>query len=60
MNSFTYKGFFDKAGYEEPKSTIGKLKAGWIWLIVGVGILIIAAIVLAIFCCAKKKKSKVE
>ena len=62
MSSFTYKGFFDQAGYEEPKSTIGKLKAGWVWFLVVVGILIIGAVVLTIYCCKKKKdaKSKVE
>ena len=62
VSSFTYKGFFDKAGYVEPKSTIGKLKAGWVWALVIGGLLIIAGVLVALWCCKKNsdKKNKVE
>lgn len=61
-NSFTYKGFFDQEGYEEPKSTIGKLKKAWVWVLIVGGVLIVAAIVVTIICCRRRKgsKSKVE
>ena len=62
VSSFTYKGFFDEWGYEEPKSTLGKLKAGWIWALVILGVLIIVGIGITIWCCMKSrdKKNKVE
>jgi hypothetical protein len=58
VNSFTFRGFFDEEGYEEPKSTLNKLKSsGWLWVIIGSCIaLVILAIVL--FCYCKKKKEE--
>ena len=44
VHSFTYKGFFDQEGYEEPKSTLNKIKSsGVIWIVLGsiAGLLII-------------------
>ena len=62
VSSFTYKGFFDEWGYEEPKSTLGKLKAGWIWALVILGVLLIVGVGITIWCCMKSrdKKNKVE
>lgn len=58
VNSFTFRGFFDEEGYEEPKSTLNKLKSsGWLYVIIGVSIaLVILAIVL--YCCCKKSKEQ--
>lgn len=60
VNSFTFRGFFDEEGYEEPKSTLNKLKSsGWLWVIIGSGIaLIILAIVLYCYCQKKKEQEK--
>lgn len=60
VNSFTFRGFFDEEGYEEPKSTLNKLKSsGWLWVIIGSGIaLIILAIVLYCYCKKKKEQEK--
>lgn len=60
VNSFTFRGFFDEEGYEEPKSTLNKLKSsGWLWVIIGLGIaLIILAIVLYCYCKKKKEQEK--
>ena len=60
VNSFTFRGFFDEEGYEEPKSTLNKLKSsGWLWVIIGSGIaLIVLAIVLYCYCKKKKEQEK--
>ena len=58
LNSFTFRGFFDQEGYEEPKSTMKKLKSsGWIYGIIGA---CVAVVVLAVvlFCCCKKNKEE--
>lgn len=58
LSSFTFRGFFDDKDYVEPKSTLNKLRtSGWIWaIIVGAVLLLIAIIVLAIYCRDKKRK----
>lgn len=60
MTSFTFRGFFDEEGYEEPKSTLNKLKSsGWLYVIIGSGIaLIVLAIVLYCYCQKKKEQEK--
>lgn len=60
VNSFTFRGFFDEEGYEEPKSTLNKLKSsGWLYVIIGSGIaLIVLAIVLYCYCQRKKEQEK--
>ncbi len=66
VHSFTYKGFFDQAGYVEPASALNKIKSsGLIWIIVGslVALVLIVVLVYA-FCCksseGKKTKPKSE
>ncbi len=57
MTSFTFRGFFDEEGYEEPKSTLNKLKnSGWLYVIIGSCIAIVALVIVA-FCCCKKNKN---
>ena len=60
VNSFTFRGFFDEEGDEEPKSTLNKLKSsGWLYVIIGLGIaLIVLAIVLYCYCQKKKEQEK--
>lgn len=60
VNSFTFRGFFDEEGYEEPKSTLNKLKSsGWLWVIIGAGIaVVVLAIVLYCYCQKKKEQDK--
>ena len=54
VNSFTYKGFFDDANYEEPSSTLKKIKSsGLVWIISG-GVVVLLLLVLVIYCCCKK------
>lgn len=59
-NSFTFKGFFDQEGYEEPKSTLNKLKSsGWLWVIISACIVVvILAIVLYCYCKNKKEQER--
>ena len=58
--SFTFRGFFDEAGYEEPKSTLNELKSsGWLYVIIAACILfVIGAIVLYCWCKSKKEKER--
>lgn len=60
VNSFTFRGFFDEDGYEEPKSTLNKLKSsGWLYVIIGLSIaLVILAIVLYCYCSKKKEQER--
>jgi len=60
VNSFTFRGFFDEEGYEEPKSTLNQLKSsGWLWVIIGSAVaLVLFAIVLYCFCNRKKEQEK--
>jgi len=58
VNSFTFKGFFDEAGYEEPKSTLNKLKSsGWLYVIIAASISIVIGVIV-LYCCCKKKKEQ--
>ena len=52
MSSFTFRGFFDQLGYEEPKSTLNQLKSsGWLYVIIIGSIAVVAgAIFLACYC----------
>jgi len=66
-SSFTYKGFFDQKGYEEPASTLNKIQSsGLIWIIVAACVVAIILTIVIIKCCcsdsgAKKvQKSKTE
>ena len=60
VSSFTFRGFFDKEGYEEPKSTLNKLKSsGWLYVIIaGSVLLVIGAIVLYCYCSKRKEKER--
>ena len=57
MSSFTFRGFFDQLGYEEPKSTLNQLKSsGWLYVIIIGSIAVVAgAIFLACYCTKKKE-----
>lgn len=56
--SFTFKGFFDEAGYEEPKSTLNKLKSsGWLYVIIAACVLVVAAAIFFYCYCSKKKET---
>ena len=58
-HSFTYKGFFDQAGYTEPPSTLKKITSNW-YLWAGIGAAVLIAVVLVIYCtcCGEKGSSK--
>ena len=59
VNSFTYKGFFDEEGYEEPKSTLNKLKSsGWLYVIIGAGILVVTALIVTYCICSRQKEAE--
>jgi len=61
-HSFTYKGFFDQAGYEEPPSTLRKIRSNmWIWIGAVAAVLAVIGIIVALkYCCnnSSKKVSK--
>jgi len=59
IQSFTFRGFFDQEGYEEPKSLANKLKSsGWLYVIIALCIaLVIVAIVLVFYCKNKKEEA---
>lgn len=56
VSSFTFRGFFDEDGYEEPKSTLNELKSsGWLYVIIAACILVVIGAI-GLYCyCAKKK-----
>ena len=55
ISSFTYKGFFDELGYEEPPSTLKKIKSsGIVWIVLG-SLAAVVAIVLVYMCYCKKE-----
>jgi len=60
LNSFTFRGFFDEDGYEEPKSTLNELKSsGWLYVIIAACVLVvIGAIVLTCYCKKKKEQER--
>lgn len=62
LSSFTFRGFFDEDGYEEPKSTLSDLKSsGWLYVIIGGAIaLVVGAIVLYCYCKSKKEQERVQ
>jgi len=52
VNSFTFRGFFDEEGYEEPKSTLNKLKSsGWLYVIICLSVALVVGVVVLICCC---------
>ena len=58
VSSFTFRGFFDEEGYEEPKSTLNQLKSsGWLYVIIG-GSIALVVLLIAIYCCCKSKKDQ--
>lgn len=59
VQSFTFRGFFDEEGYEEPKSLANKLKSsGWLYVIIVLAIvLVIVAIVTVVYCSKKKEEA---
>ena len=57
VSSFTFRGFFDEKGYEEPKSTLNELKSsGWLYVIIAACILVVIGVIV-LFCYCKKKKA---
>lgn len=55
---FTFRGFFDEDGYEEPKSTLNELKSsGWLYVIIVTCILVVIGVIV-LLCYCKKKKEK--
>lgn len=59
VNTFTFRGFFDEEGYEEPKSTLNKLKSsGWLYVIIAASIAVIAGCILLYCCCCRKSKDQ--
>ena len=59
VNSFTFRGFFDEEGYEEPKSTLNKLKSsGWLWVIIGSSIALVVLLIVLYCYCSKKKEAE--
>ena len=55
VSSFTYKGFFDEAGYEEPPSTLKKIKSsGIVWIVLG-SLAAVGALILVYMCYCKKE-----
>ena len=56
LSSFVTKGFFDKEGYVEPppNSLVGNHKVA-AWSSIG-GILILAGVILLVYCCCKRDK----
>ena len=58
VNSFTFRGFFDQEGYEEPKSTLNQLKSsGWLWVII-IGSVAVVVLAIVLYCCCKKNKDQ--
>lgn len=55
VNSFTYKGFFDQEGYEEPASFLKRITTqGMIWLIVA-SVVVLGVLIYVVYrCCCKK------
>lgn len=57
VTSFTFKGFFDQEGYEEPKSKLNQLKSsGWLYVIIATCILAVVAAIFTYCYCSKKKE----
>ena len=56
LSSFTFRGFFDEEGYEEPKSTLNKLaNSGWLYVII-IGSVLVLFLLIVLWChCSKKK-----
>ena len=58
VSSFTYKGFFDEAGYEEPPSTLKKIKSsGIVWIVLG-SLAAVGALILVYMCYCKKEDNE--
>ena len=55
--SFTYKGFFDDAQYEEPPTTAQKIYSSpWFWI--ALILLVGGLIALTVYCCCYRKEMK--
>ena len=60
VGTFTFRGFFDEEGYEEPKSTLNKLKSsGWLYVII-VGCIGLVALGIVLYCCCCRKSKEQE